>query len=194
MILYYEHLKDASGTVTITYAITTSGRNSLGINWKKDEPTFDIIRALFKSAPIAERSYNGETKVWTFIGPIGATIIEKLKLVLGPLNNIRLEVVEVQDLEAQVASGHITEKKDQKFDPKDFFYNNAAAGKTLLSRDQVIEKLASLMECPATAFASDKETLKKLYRKAALRLHPDRNNGNGAPMSELNSLWQVYNA
>jgi curved DNA-binding protein CbpA len=39
------------------------------------------------------------------------------------------------------------------------------------------------------------ETLdKSSYRRAALKYHPDRNNGDGSKMSELNSLWSVYNA
>ena len=35
---------------------------------------------------------------------------------------------------------------------------------------------------------------KKSYRMKALALHPDRNGGDGAKMSELNMYWQVYNA
>lgn len=37
--------------------------------------------------------------------------------------------------------------------------------------------------------------LKPIYRKAALVLHPDRNNGDGSRMSELNMIWkelQIY--
>lgn len=33
---------------------------------------------------------------------------------------------------------------------------------------------------------------KKLYRSAAMRLHPDRNNGDGSRMSKLNELWSIY--
>jgi hypothetical protein len=35
----------------------------------------------------------------------------------------------------------------------------------------------------------DLDSAKKLYRKAALAFHPDRNNGDGAKMSELNMIW-----
>lgn len=33
---------------------------------------------------------------------------------------------------------------------------------------------------------------KKLYLSAAMRLHPDRNNGDGSKMSKLNELWGIY--
>ena len=35
---------------------------------------------------------------------------------------------------------------------------------------------------------------KKMYRKAAMVLHPDRNNGDGAKMSELNKIWAELQA
>jgi hypothetical protein len=34
--------------------------------------------------------------------------------------------------------------------------------------------------------------LKKLYRRAAMKYHPDVNNGDSTKMSELNWLWQQY--
>lgn len=39
---------------------------------------------------------------------------------------------------------------------------------------------------------SDKVALKKIYRAAAIKLHPDKNNGDGSKMSKLNELWGIY--
>lgn len=38
----------------------------------------------------------------------------------------------------------------------------------------------------------DSVSAKKLYRAAALKCHPDRNNGDGSKMSVLNAIWSVY--
>jgi DnaJ-class molecular chaperone len=40
----------------------------------------------------------------------------------------------------------------------------------------------------------DEVKLKKLYKQAARKYHPDFNNGNGSMMSELNAAWSAYNA
>jgi hypothetical protein len=42
------------------------------------------------------------------------------------------------------------------------------------------------------ALLKDASAAKKLYRSAALRLHPDRNAGDGSQMSKLNELWRIY--
>lgn len=39
---------------------------------------------------------------------------------------------------------------------------------------------------------SDKVGAKKIYRAAAIKLHPDKNNGDGSKMSKLNELWGIY--
>lgn len=47
--------------------------------------------------------------------------------------------------------------------------------------------LASFEQIP-----SDKALAKKLYRAAAIKLHPDKNSGDGSKMSTLNELWGQY--
>ena len=70
---------------------------------------------------------------------------------------------------------------------EDFFYNHGKISSTpTLSKETVAERLKTLI---------GGDTLdKSAYRKAALRFHPDRNQGDGTRMSELNMLWQIYNA
>jgi hypothetical protein len=38
----------------------------------------------------------------------------------------------------------------------------------------------------------DNSSAKKLYRAAAVKLHPDKNNGDGSRMARLNELWAIY--
>jgi len=75
----------------------------------------------------------------------------------------------------------------KRVDVRDFFYQQVPVAATpTLTKEQVAAKLRLILGTDTV----DKSS----YRRAALRLHPDRNNGDGKPMSELNMLWQVYNA
>ena len=68
---------------------------------------------------------------------------------------------------------------------EEFFYNRGvSAAVPALDREQVQVKLKVLL-------ATDTVD-KKSYRAAALKYHPDRNHGDGAKMSELNMLWQLW--
>jgi hypothetical protein len=69
--------------------------------------------------------------------------------------------------------------------PEDFFYNyGKPIAQAAMTKETLEQKLKQLMG----------ETLdKSSYRRAALKYHPDRNNGDGTKMSELNMLWSVYN-
>jgi hypothetical protein len=80
--------------------------------------------------------------------------------------------------------------------------NTAAAG-FFNNFNQVIEKvavtktdrdtLAELLALPSfDSIPRDRSTAKKLFKVAALKWHPDRNNGDGSKMSTLTQLWREY--
>lgn len=83
-------------------------------------------------------------------------------------------------------------------EPEDFFYEQPKdQGLTQdysLSKETIELKLRELLNLnPDITFSIIKfDDLKKLYRKAALKFHPDVNNGNSEKMTELNFYWQEY--
>lgn len=73
---------------------------------------------------------------------------------------------------------------------EDFFYQDAqpASSSPSISLAQLKLVLSALLEEPSI----EGKDLKKLYRRAAMKCHPDRNNGDGTKMSELNFYYQQY--
>jgi len=187
--LYFEHHRDAHGKTVLTeLRISSYGNGQLAISWKNpaENTKFDICKTVLKSVPIAYRSYDDTSKVWSYLESYGEQVIEKLKEVTKPLGEITCILVE--DLASQCLSGKIDlTGKRKPVNVQDFFYQQAAPAATpTLTKEQVTDKLRLILGTDTV----DKSS----YRRAALRLHPDRNNGDGKPMSELNMLWQVYNA
>ena len=82
---------------------------------------------------------------------------------------------------------------------EEFFYSygQPVAGGSL-SKESIAAKLQGILaEALKTEIDLSKSSaidLLKVYRKAALIYHPDRNGGDGSKMSELNMLWQMYRA
>ena len=87
----------------------------------------------------------------------------------------------------------ISDKRVQVEAFEEFFKEPEAglAPKTKKSKSDL--EVAFISICVTTngemCFPTDKEGLKKAYRKASMKLHPDRNNGDGSKMSELNQIW-----
>jgi hypothetical protein len=76
---------------------------------------------------------------------------------------------------------------------KNFFHNFNSAIEKLADNKSDKQVLASLLGLTTfDEIPSDKAAAKKLYRTAALRLHPDKNGGDGSKMATLNELWGEY--
>ena len=194
MYLLYEHHYAPDGAVLATDMIMTSvypGRK--GINWKSaaDSAIFEFSKIVFKDVHIANRSYDNKSNVWTFLGTAGKDVYEKLKA--SPIIAVGLKLEAVEDLADQASSGYIKRPIATKWNANDFFYNpqGVQTGSTALTREVIAAKLSTLLLLPeAEILSGSAATLKKPYRAAALRLHPDRNQGDGSGMTELNYLWQ----
>lgn len=203
--IYYEvfpHTKPDKSDLVTEVVISGNGRDT-SINWKNkaEKAIIDLCTHLFKQVQINSWTFDVNTKIWTFIGFSGEAIITGLESMRtqGLLTGVTISKIE--DLSAKVAIGRLDKKSlkpiqstddELKFKEEDFFYSapidQGLVGKALL------EKIAPLLlvEVDYLTNENDDLKLKKLYRSAALRLHPDRNNGDGSKMSELNMLWNIF--
>ena len=194
MYIYYEEF----GDITLV-ALSSNGRDTF-IQWKdpKEKAICNLCNGIFKEVELKNRDFNPDTNVWTFIGYVGKVIYTQLESMCtqGIFQNSK--VLKIEDLEEKAKRGALnsTVKKsvDKKFEVEDFFYSPpAAAGSTQLSGANLLNKIAEyLAVSPEQVKSASDKDLKRLYRGAALRLHPDRNNGDGSKMSELNMLWGIY--
>jgi hypothetical protein len=185
--VYYEHHKDANGKIVLTeLALSSYGNGRLGINFNSsiDNMIFEICRLAFKHAPVAQRSFEPATNVWSYFDEWGKFTLDRLVSVTDAIAQ-KVTLIEVQDLAAQAVNKRI-DLSAKRVRPEDFFYNyGKPVAQATMTKETVAEKLKQLLG----------DTIdKSAYRRAALRYHPDRNNGDGSKMSELNSLWSVYNA
>ena len=138
----------------------------------KAEPIITFIKG---TIPISHRSYNGVTKCWE----VAAEYFQSIETLAKHLN---LDTTEFSSFGPNV---HV---------PKDYaesFFNNQGINTTTtISREEIISKLTSLFGVDIVSL--DDAALKREYRKAALKYHPDRNDGNGDMMSELNMYYNMY--
>jgi hypothetical protein len=186
MYVYYEHHKDASGKIVLTELVLSShGTGKLAINFRSstENMIFEICKLALKHAPVAQRSCDPATSVWSYFDEWGQFTLDRLVSVTDSIM-YKVALIEVQDLAAQAVNKRIS-LSAKRVRPEDFFYNyGKPVAKATMTKETVAQRLKQLMG----------ETIDKAaYRRAALKYHPDRNNGDGTKMSELNMLWSVYN-
>ena len=181
MYIYYTPHKDAASKVVLTELKLTSRATSWKINFysNTEDAIFQLVKEkALKEVPIAFRAYDATTSIWTYMEDWGPKVIERARVLASVLGG--LTAIEVPDLASIAGAQYFDVTKIRSVPkPEDFFYQQAPASKPALTKEQIQQKLAALGV-----------TDKKSYRVAALQLHPDRNNGNGNAMAELNMLWQ----
>lgn len=196
MYLLYEFHRSPSGEILVTDMLCTSfypGRPS--ISWKNgtEKALFELVKAEFKKVPISQRTYSDKSNIWSFLGVWGKTVHDSIKA--SPLAAVGVKFQGINGLAEQADSGIISNVSTTAYNAEDFFYTPSAPAPSGPSTEELRSQLASRLGISiAELNSADKLTLKKWYRVKALEYHPDRNNGDGSRMTELNYLWQVYNA
>lgn len=178
LTIYYENRGNVAYDLTITK------------NYSKDafEQLKSFVELLKCQVPASNRVYDPQTKMWT----IEKNIFDNHLLKLMDMLKIRYVKGKPYNYTNPYAANNATAQKP-KIDPNNFFYNTTPAP-AVQTRESITESLAKMLGVPVSTLAQPIDQVKKLYRRKALELHPDRNNGDGSKMSELNSLWSAFNA
>lgn len=137
---------------------------------RSDWDTFKAITNLIKATiPVSDRTYDPETKHWG--------LLSKHYVIFK--TNCKLFGIDWKEV-TPIKEGN-------------FFYEEALNSPVVVTKESLAAQLCKLLEV-TSEILKDTNAAKKAYRAAALKYHPDRNNGDGARMSELNSIWSQYNA
>lgn len=195
MYILYEHHKDSDGKILATDILLTSvfpGKNQIQFWNAVDKAIFGFVKeGVFKKVHTKFRTMDENTHIWSFFPPWGKWVYEQIKA--SPLGKAGVEFIAIEDLSGQAIAGYIKKSSMTKIDPKDFFYQSEAPAKTGPTKDEIKVKLAGYLNLTGDQLdSSTLAQLKKPYRLAALSLHPDRNNGDGSKMSDLNYYWQAW--
>jgi hypothetical protein len=192
MIVYYEEFDD------LTDVVISSDGMSTRPNWKNKNETaiMSLLLSLFKQVELKDRSMSDVTKVWTFLNGRGKLIVTHLESMMTQGLLPGVEFKKIQDLEEKAKTSSLGRiaagEKAKKYNAEDFFYSSPI-GDSSIPKNELVTRISLLLEIGEIDLVNaDDLTLKKTYRKAALKLHPDRNNGDGSKMSELNMLWNIY--
>jgi hypothetical protein len=155
---------------------------------------FDTALSAIKSIPAGKRRYDPDTKIWYVDNEYWQNLREFF--VKGSMLYTLVEHRDDDDFQyviTGIKKAAATWSGPDNKAAKDFFRNfNNVVVKIADNRTdkQILAELLGLQSFDN--IPSDKNAAKKLYRAAAIKLHPDKNMGDGSKMSQLNSLWGQY--
>lgn len=186
------YIPDLNIAITFIKQIPASERTYDPINsyWTIKMNRFLIIQTLLSASNIVKPQnfikVDNLTK-WALLGRAAQNINAQFKRPVGNPANPKSQAY----WKAYGGADYEFKDPDASIDEDDFFYSKTqpttSASTPLASIEASLLALLGLSKLPAEA-----TELTRCYRKAALRLHPDHNAGDGSKMSELNSLWTQY--
>jgi len=148
-------------------------------------PVLTLIKGLI---PASDRAFNPSTKEWE----ISAAKWPSLEQILKAMPSLYLSYV---DSSSSTSSNKAEERVIVDKEYAESFYQSSESVQTSSSISQkgIQEALSDILNIKMSELRSMSDIdLKRIYRKTALILHPDRNNGDGSKMSELNMYYNLY--
>jgi hypothetical protein len=165
----------------------------------------------------ADRTYDSSTENWTLKASVGKLLLDRLaSLNLSKPSpfGVTLQFYDASTWPAwhipkitssppRNSNAWSDNYEDKVIESPEEFFKSAPSINAPVPRASIEQQLSILFTPVLAALqkpsnfnwstASEAEQ-KQLYRKAAILYHPDRNNGDSAKMSELNSLWSMFNS
>lgn len=178
------------------------------INKQEFELVKLLITLIKQQIPSSQRNYEPTEKIWM----IPAIKRAEYEALFASTHNYTWNkvpslldyiITSKRDYDQSISSAHrqrefeYMKQQGIKAESAEDFYHQFKEPQVKISSmsiDDVMSKLINLYPDGNQLFITSKDSklAKKFYLRAALALHPDRNNGDGSKMSELNMLWQEY--
>lgn len=164
-----------------------------------DANAFQLAIDAAKQIPAGKRNYDPKTFVWTF----DEGYFYKNLLPFYQKAPMWFSFYDYDSLlNWEKFLGIFKEEEKPRINPQDpdhvkaagFFHNFNTVVEQAVNTQGDKKTLAELLQVSDYSLIdrSDSVALKKMYRSAAMRLHPDRNNGDGSKMATLTQLWGIY--
>ena len=182
----------------------TEGKNKAFIS-KYDWQQFCIpVVSMLQQIPSTQKVYDQTNKVYSIFDTKWDGYFDKIK------NNQIPGIIDIaKALGFQFKSWEniytdLIDKVPEKWkesgvpDASEFFYDNDterhSPQASELSKEDIEKELKNLLEInqDITFSIIQENDLKKMYRKAAMKFHPDLNGGDSSKMTNLNYYWQQY--
>lgn len=159
----------------------------------KNKALFSLALIGMQTIPPKDKVWNDASKTWNVHFDVWANLM--------PYYTTAPEIYEMISYATRMqwnnfVSGGISSGCDAAEAAAQFFgtaaFNNAVVATASITSER--EELVSLLGLANWgAFdALQNGELRKVYRAAAMRLHPDRNSGDGSRMAKLNQLMGIY--
>ena len=154
-------------------------KKAIDAKWNPDIDAYKVkfpynenfIELIKKSVPDSEREYDAFEKKWTIATKYFEDMLLPAAKILWPTADFTI----------------IDRKEVEKFNQGQRNAPQVIAPEVLAEKFyQMLEKAGLSVDRKSSEFAR----IRKIYLKAAMYYHPDRNKGDGVQMSELNYLWQ----
>lgn len=168
--------RNTKKTARLIYEPSLQGY-SLSFSYNKD-----IVEFIKKAIPSNKRTYDPASYTWYF----GSEYFDLIKLLFDGHREYTLTIVSEDEVKKKLEE---SQSNQSSWHPAQYsidaelqkFYELLSYVDTNNGASFTLDQIKNLTRNEAV----------KAYRKASLVYHPDRNNGDGSKMSELNSTWAI---